>query len=376
MATLDTRSFATIVGNIAVAVQGQATILLDYSIGSVLRAIAESEAGVALWLQGLILQLLTTTRAATSSGTDLDTWVADYGVTRLGGAIAQGLASFSRFSSTTAAVVPLGAVIRTSDASQSFTVIADPTNPLYDAAASGYDMAVGVTTISVLVQANLSGSAANVGVGTITQIASSTPGIDYVANAVAISGGSDPETDAQLRARFVLFIASLSKGTVGALGYSILAQNLGLAYSIVENKDYDGTPDLGMVTVYVDDGTGACSSTLVQSAQTAVNLYRAASVRVGVYAATPLFATISMTVNVIPGYAVADVSGAVSAAITIYVNALALGAPLYYTRLAFLCYGVPGVQEVSNITLNSSTSDLIATAGQVIKMNSISVSAS
>jgi hypothetical protein len=72
MASLQTYTFTELVSNIATAVQGSASALLDFTVGSVLRAIAEATAAVVLWLQAIILQVLTLTRASTSVGSDLD----------------------------------------------------------------------------------------------------------------------------------------------------------------------------------------------------------------------------------------------------------------------------------------------------------------
>ena len=87
MATLETKDFDTLVEEQAAIVQGSSSrALLDFSIGSILRAIVEAYAAVAMWLQGLILSVLSLTRAATSSGSDLDSWMADFGLTRLAAA--------------------------------------------------------------------------------------------------------------------------------------------------------------------------------------------------------------------------------------------------------------------------------------------------
>ena len=84
MATLSTQNFATLLQNQAAAMQARCNQLLDFSVGSILRAITEANAAVALWLQGMILQVFGVTRLATSTGTDCDSFVNDFGMTRLG----------------------------------------------------------------------------------------------------------------------------------------------------------------------------------------------------------------------------------------------------------------------------------------------------
>ena len=65
---LQLQTFTSLVSSAAAAVQGAASQLVDLTVGSVLRAVLEANASLALWLQWLILQVLRTTRAATSQG--------------------------------------------------------------------------------------------------------------------------------------------------------------------------------------------------------------------------------------------------------------------------------------------------------------------
>ena len=74
----------------AAAVEASATQLLDLTVGSTLRAVLEANASIGLWMQWLILQVLRTTRAATSNGADLDSWMADLTLTRLPAVAATG----------------------------------------------------------------------------------------------------------------------------------------------------------------------------------------------------------------------------------------------------------------------------------------------
>jgi hypothetical protein len=93
-----------------------------------------------------------------------------------------------------------------------------------------------------------------------------------------------------------------------------------------------------------------------------------------VFPPTLITATIAMTIKVAAGYVATVVSAEVQAAISTYVDALPLGTPLPFTRLAQLAYDAsPGVQNVSAVTLNSGTSDLAATSQQEIKAGTITV---
>ena len=59
---LSLQNFTSLVQNMAAAVQASAASLLNLTVGSTLRAILEANASVVLWLQWLILQVLSLTR--------------------------------------------------------------------------------------------------------------------------------------------------------------------------------------------------------------------------------------------------------------------------------------------------------------------------
>lgn len=170
MASLPTQSFATIVANTIAGIQGRAAKLIDFSTGSPLRAIVEGFAGLFLWLQTMVLEVLQASRLSTSSGTDVDTFTADYmpilpgsqtaalpgGSPRLGAQYATGHVTFARFTAApsscfipaAASINPVNGAItnagagnavtlQTSDGNQNFVVFADPTFPSYSAGLGG-----------------------------------------------------------------------------------------------------------------------------------------------------------------------------------------------------------------------------------------------
>ncbi len=371
---LQTFSFGQLVSNIATAMQASATASLNFTAGSVLRAIAEATSAVILWLQAIVIQLLTLTRAATSVGPDLDSWVADYGVTRLPAASATGLVTFSRFTATLQALIPPGATVQTADGTQQFSVTIDTTNAAWNPALNGYVIAINTASISVPVQAVVAGSAGNVQSGSVTVLSTPIPGVDTVSNGSAFLNGIDAETDAALPARFVLYLASLSKGTKVAVGYAVTSTQQGLSYTITENQDYNGTTDMGMFTVIVDDGTGYPSSTLLTEVSNAIDAVRPLTSRFGVFAPTPETANVTMVLTTAPSYTHSAVVAAVATALQNFINGLTLGTPLPYTQLASIAYDVPGVTNATGILLNSGASDLAATAKQKILCGTLAIS--
>ncbi len=155
---LSLKSFNQLVEDMGAALQSSATALVDVSVGSVIRAIFEANASVVLWLQWLILQVLQTTRAATSTGPDLDSWMLDYGLTRLPASPASGTVTFSRFANSLAALIPVGAMVKTSDGSLSFSVTEDTTLSTWQSSPAGYVIPSGVSSADVPSPARRAGS--------------------------------------------------------------------------------------------------------------------------------------------------------------------------------------------------------------------------
>ncbi|MFX6225963.1 baseplate J/gp47 family protein, partial [Acinetobacter baumannii] len=88
--------------------------------------------------------------------------MADYNFTRLAAVAAPGSVTFSRFTASGTALVPVGALIQTGNGTQQYTVTADTTNAAYDASQGGYVLANGISSVTVPIQAVTAGVAGNV----------------------------------------------------------------------------------------------------------------------------------------------------------------------------------------------------------------------
>lgn len=371
---ISTKDFNTLVRESVTAIQGYASALVDLTVGSILRAIVEANAAVIVWLQALVLQVLAITRAATSSGADLDSWVADFGVTRLAATFARGLATFSRFTATQQAVVPIGATVQTGDGTQQYAVTIDASNPAYDATLGGYVLPPGTSSVTVPVLALVAGSAGNAVAGAVSVIVGAVPGVDTVTNASAFANGADAESDAALRTRFIAYVRSLSKATKDAVGYAITSLKQGITYTLVENKAYSGAVQMGYFYVVVDDGTGSPGSTFLSTVANAIDAVRPLCSSFGVFAPVAVHAAVSMTCTIATGYDPEATKALVVTALKNYINALGLGQSLTYSRLAQIAYDASlGVVNVTAVTLNGGTADLTVTSQQTIKWSSVTV---
>ncbi|MCJ2084588.1 baseplate J/gp47 family protein [Methylobacterium sp. E-005] len=394
MTVLDTRSQSTIVGTIAAGIQSRLTsVFLNFAKGKVLRALAETYAGNGLWLQKENLQIAMLTRLATSYGSDIDTFIADFplsGVTRLGAQAATGLCTFSRYTAgPTIAYVPVGGTVRTTDGSQTFQVYADATNPAYvatyvntDGSLGAYAIAAQVNSVTAPVIGATAGSSGqpgsngNVGASTIGLISSTMPGVDTVTNPAAFTNGFDVESDASVMARFALAVAGRGGGTIAAIQSAVANLKVGMTSVVLPNSDINGNFTPGVVSVIVDDGSGNISAALLAAAQTAVYSVIAEGIRPGIYAAALLPINVVMQITTAAGYVHQNVVAQVSAALALYLNGLGQGATVGYFELSTVACNVSGVAGIvpTSYTLNGGTSDITGTAQNTPKANNLVIS--
>ena len=373
---LSLQSFTTLVGNMAATAQGACADLVDLTVGSVTRALLEAAASVALWLQYLILQVMTMCRLATSTGSDVDSWVGDFGLTRLAGTASTGSVTLTCFAYVSqSATIPVGALVRTSDGTLSFAVTADPTNPAWSAATGAYLRPAGSASITVPVSCTTVGVAGNVQAGTVNLLAQSISGIDTVTNVLPFVGGTNAESDASLKARFVPYVNSRAEATLTAIGSAIEGVQQGLSYAVTENVDTAGNARAGFFVVVVDDGSGSPPATLLASVSAAVDAVRPVGTGFAVVGPTLAGVSIDMTLVLAAGANGAAIRSAAAAAITAYVDALSVGTALAFSRLAGLAYATdPAVANVLGLTVNGGSTDVGGTPGTVVRVTSVTVS--
>jgi uncharacterized phage protein gp47/JayE len=372
---LSLQSFTSLVQQMAAAVQAAAAPLLDLSIGSTLRAILEATASIALWMQWLILQVLQMTRAATSSGPDLDSWMADFSLNRLPASPASGVVTFSRFNTSVPATIPVGALVRTADGSQTFLVVENTAGTGWNQTQNGYVIGIGVTALDAPVVAATAGTCGNVQAAAISVLASALVGIDSVLNAASFSNGIDAESDYAFRLRFQTFMASLSRATVVAVGYAVTTVQQGLNYTIQENQGPSGAFQLGNFVIVVDDGSGYPSSALLAMVQQSVEAVRPVGSTFCVFAPTVTEVNVSLTITTTDNINVTLLTPAIVGAIDGYINTLPVGAPLPATRIVQLAYSASSsVTNVTGILLNGQPADVVTPPSGVIKVGTVVVS--
>ena len=94
----------------------------------------------------------------------------------------------------------------------------------------------------------------------------------------------------------------------------------------------------------------------------------------GVFSPVVVTANVSLTITTAAGYDHTATALLVKTAIQNYINALALGQSLSYSRLAQVAYDAsPGITNVTEVLLNGAAADVGATSQQVIKCGVASV---
>ena len=369
---LPLKSFSVLLEDMSAGLQGGSAQLTDLSVGSVLRSLLEACAAVALWMQWLILQVLTTTRAATSTGADLDTWMADFSFSRLPGATSTGLVSLSRYTSGSTALIPVGAIVRTSDGTVSFSIIPDATNVAWNGA--GYVLPATISNIVLPIQALMPGSMGNVVAGAITLLGSAIAGVDSVINADQLAGGIDAESDMSFRTRFLLYVNSRSLATDTAVGSAIQAIQQGLRYTVVENIDRSGQPSPGNFCVYVDNGGGAMSSSLLSAISGAVDYVRPVGSTFSVSLPELATVNVSMSLSLSEGANNGLVIQEVQQAVVSWIAGLPIGGTLAVSKLEALAHAADAaVASVSLTTINGEAIDVWAGSSGVLTVGSITV---
>lgn len=372
MASITWQGLTSFVQNQVAAVQASTTSVIDATRGSVTLAWAQASTGVALWLQAQIIQVLALTRAATSNGTDLDSFYADFNFFRLPPVAATTTETFGRFTATQQATIPAGTLVNgvptggylvsTGPGGLQYMVMADAANGAYNATLGAYVVPVATASITVPIRAIVAGTGSNVLLGTIQSFVQAIPGIDFCTNPADVTNGLNAESDPAFRSRFPLYLASLATADESAIENAILGVQQGIKYLLIENFAYPGdTEDDGSFFAVIDDGTGTPPDSLLTMVDTAIGGVRGFTIRYqGAYAPTVVAPSITLDIRVVAGFVSPAVRDAVAAVVAAFVNSVPLNAEtLFISQIETAAVAVPGCAGVkpNNTTIDAVTAD-------------------
>lgn len=356
------------------AVQAWANAAVDSSVGSITLAWAQACSAVALWLQAEVVQTLALTRASTSFGADLDSWMAQWNFARQGGAAAAGNVIVGRFTAASRLTIPVTARFSTGPGGQTFTVQPDPLNTAYSAIGNGYTLMAGVGSMVLPVLADVAGSGGNVAANTITSFLTPVLGIDTVSNPTALAGGIDAMLDTVYLAQFPFYIASLARGTEAAIAYAASSVQIGLMINIQENVDGSGAVRPGYFVVVVDDGTGSPPAPLLYAVAAAVDGYRAIGTFPIIRAPATTFVAIVAILQYDSDLNRPGAIAAATAAITTLLATLPIRATLQYLRLAQVVLDSSShIRSISSLLVANQSLDVVPSQFGAIRLASLSV---
>lgn len=288
-------------------ISANAPFALNTPLGPFITAIVYATSLVGLVLQRLIQIVLNVSRLSTSTGDDVDSFVEDFGLSRLPGVKATGVATLSRIVTAVSQIpILVGTRLQTQDNPPViFQVLADTNNASFDLGRNAYLLQSGAQSVDVTVEALEIGIGGNVLPGTLTKIATSLPGIDNVINGSNFINGADQEGDDDLKVRFALYIQSLSKSTMTAILSAIANVQAGLIYTVTENTNIDGTANNGQFIALIDDGTGFPNNSLLDDIARSIENNRPIGVRPIVLGPTlvrqvQVYAVIAYDPNLVP----------------------------------------------------------------------------
>jgi uncharacterized phage protein gp47/JayE len=268
MAKFTPKSFEQILAGMITRVIAR-TNLSDVGDSSVLKhllAAAAKQDSEQYYQMTLLLQLFS---IDTASGEDLDERAKEIQpglITRLASTKAVGTVIFSRAGTTGTTAIPIGTRLKTSDGKQFTTTAAGSISPTSPEQISGHGTGRDSGFVPVIAMA--AGSVGNVVSGTVIKFDVKPGGVDSVINLSTFTQGADVETDDSFRARLKAYIASLPRSTVGAIESGIVGQqdpNTGVTALFA--KVIEDPYSRGLITIYVDDGTGTAETTAVVASE-------------------------------------------------------------------------------------------------------------
>jgi uncharacterized phage protein gp47/JayE len=202
---------------------GGQPVITDMNIGGIARTLLES---YAMELEELYYRIYMGIQIAIGQAI-----YAAFGFSLLPAATAHGSVTFtSTYPAPVVGIaIPLGTIVQ-SQSGVIFTV---------DGAGA---IAYGDSTYVAAITAQTTGITGNVGTGSITVLPTPVPGIASITNVSATGLGADAETESQRALRFTRYIASLSRGTIGALLYAAIDLGGAVDAAVLEPPIPPATP--------------------------------------------------------------------------------------------------------------------------------------
>lgn len=288
---------------------------------------------------------------ATAEGDDLTNLAADNGIDRILADTATVQLNFTRLlvDTVNSYTIP---------ASSSFSTIPDENGSFYEFKTfDTLTLSASSTSVSGLAQAVAAGAEYNVNADTIQNFISTINGIDTVTNPYPATGGTDEETDAELRERIVTTLASNgAKNTVSGYQNTLLSLGAKSAYVYSPSGTMPNYITAVVTSTTTVDTIPTASELLYWN--TEINKDENRAVADVLTVVGPSTITITVSAAILEYDVTADVAvikAAVKQAIIDYINNLAPGETVYKNNIANLLHDQNGVIDFILYTPTTNT---------------------
>lgn len=310
------------------------------------------------------------------------------------------VAIYQAFEFDRIAAIPASGIVRVTITPQaSSTLIAAGTAFKIDGVAttftSQYDatIAAGASYVDVSVVASTAGVVGNIPANKSFTIQPTVSALVSATNLLKFDNGRDLESDEERKTRFRAFIAALNHGTVAAIYYGLKLANLKDASGniteavqasvVIEPYTINPANPIAYVQCYIHNGSSGASVDLINQAKKIINGYydasgnavagwKAAGVKVDIYAAVNVSVAVTGTVTVLTGYVAADVISAATTAVSAYLQGLNIGSSAIKSEIIAIIMNIDGVY---NVSLSAPSADTVASSSQKIMPGTITLTA-
>lgn len=338
------KDFASIAASSINWMRASTKKVTDFNVGSVVRTMLEA---VAAEIDELYQRMFIGLREAIPVSV-----YNSFRFERIEAVAASGLVRVNVTPSADPILIPAGTTFSTAGVAVTYTSLSDVT------------IAPSASYADVQVAANVPGVAGNIAASKVFTLAPAPDAFVSASNLTAFISGLDRESDNARLLRFNAFIESLNRGTVKAVDYGLRTTALYdasgnaiervVAAAVIEPWLTDPLQPISLVNCYVHNGAGSTSNELVQKARDVIYGYtdsngvkipgwKAAGVKVEVYAATEQAHAVTAVLTAQPGYQTGPLVLAAQEAIAEYIRSLDIGANALRAEIVAAGMAIPGV---------------------------------
>ena len=290
----------------------------------------------------------------TAQGLYLDYHADARGLRRLEGTRAQGVLRFDVGSPAVSDLaIPAGTVCRTEEGTGFQT-------------AEAAILPAGALWVDVEAEAVEPGVGGNAAGGTVTVMTACPVGVTGCTNPEAFSGGSDGESDEQLRTRVLESYRRLPNGANASWYEQTAMSHEGVA----EAQAVGRARGIGTVDVYIAAEAGAPESALLEAVRADLQQRREIAVDVQVKAPVEQAVNVSASVAVAAGYGFEEVRVRIEQLLATFFNGRLLGKGVRMAELSSMIFRTEGVD---NVRLSAPAADLAAQQGVLPVLGTLSI---